>query len=102
MVDVTMLRPGDRVKIIDAWPGNIGQAGSGEMDKWLGKCMTVREIGTHAYFESEYKPCVKMVEDQNKLYNRGWFWSSEMIDYIIDTTGDTARIDEESLDILFS
>lgn len=103
MVDINLLRPGMRVKIIDAWPGEIGQAQSGEMDMWLGKCMTVRRTDVHAYFNAGYEPCVKMVEDQNELSGDGWYWSSEMIDYICN---DDDRVPEEELsidlDLLFS
>ena len=98
MVDVTMLRPGDRVKIIDAWPGDIGQAENGNMDKWLGKYMTVLSSNSSAYFNGDYKPCVKMKEDQAEFLHYGWFWSSEMIDFIVPEEEESS-ID---LDLLFS
>lgn len=61
---------GDRVRIItDKSKGGIWNL-EGLMDKWLGKIMTIRDIGENYY---------KMEEDYGEHHN-GWFWYEEMID----------------------
>ena len=83
MVDITTLRPGDVVKIVKEWPGEIGQSHSGNMDKWLGTYMTVKER-TYGTFNGNREECVHMVEDIGELRpHSGWFWSGKMIERII-------------------
>lgn len=65
---------GDRVRITtdksksDKW--NL----EGEMDKWLGKVMTIKYVGW-GYYEME--------EDYDE-HEGGWFWFEEMIDGLAD------------------
>ena len=73
------LKVGDKVKIVDKRTGT-GWNPSGEMDKWLGKIMTIRDN------LCEY---VKMREDYDEGYD-GWCWSSHMIDCKV---GDLATIE---------
>lgn len=61
---------GDRVRIVSEWREGCRQASSGEMDKWLGKIMTVRSVGSAFY---------KMVEDALEYNGDGWWWSENCI-----------------------
>jgi len=64
-------KPGDRVRIVSMWmPGSFYNH-EGQMDHWLGKVMTIREldgIGTY-----------RMCEDKNEYGGEGWFWFPNMI-----------------------
>lgn len=58
------LKVGDKVKIVDKKTGEYWSRG-GEMDRWLGKTMTIRAI---------VEPGIaRMLED-------GWYWHPHMID----------------------
>ena len=56
---------GDKVRIVSKWGKGCFQSPNGEMDKWLGKIMTVRYVGTKLY---------RMAEDikDNERGGRGW------------------------------
>lgn len=59
---------GDRVRIVNhrtMYMNNFG-----DMDKWLGKTMTIRTIFPFGYF---------MVEDREENFHEGWYWSDDMI-----------------------
>ena len=77
MVDSARLHIGDKVKIVDAWGGRIGQNNQGRMDKWLGQVMTISE------FISTNRSWMRMVEDDGENGDRGWSWSCRMIDRIV-------------------
>ena len=82
------LRPGDKVKIIDAWLpkkdesyalGPCNENINGEMDHWLGKIMTVK---------SHLGSSVRMEEDSEENWHgygepTGWYWNRCCIDEII-------------------
>ena len=61
---------GDKVRIVGYRTFHMNSFG--EMDKWLGKVMTVRGIerGLHGYW---------MVEDCGENKGRGWLWDDSMI-----------------------
>lgn len=61
---------GDKVRIVGYRTFHMNSFG--EMDKWLGKVMTVRGIerGLHGYW---------MVEDCGENKGRGWLWLDSMI-----------------------
>ena len=61
---------GDKVRIVGYRTFHMNSFG--EMDKWLGKVMTVRGIerGLHGYW---------MVEDCGENKGRGWLWADSMI-----------------------
>lgn len=61
---------GDRVRIVSKWSKTYSQIASGKMDKWLGKIMTVRDVGNMSY---------KMVEDIRENKGDGWYWSDYCI-----------------------
>ena len=63
------LKPGDKVRIVRERV--FGMNDMGEMDKWLGKVMTVKE---HTLGGD-----IHMVEDQHENYG-GWFWDEDMIE----------------------
>lgn len=60
---------GDKVRIVDHRTCNMNK--NGEMDKWLGKTMTVREI--------LYNKRYFMEEDKFERNGMGWMWDDEMI-----------------------
>ena len=61
---------GDKVRIVSKWGKGCFQNPNGEMDKWLGKIMTVRYVGIKLY---------KMVEDIKDNEWSGWDWSENCI-----------------------
>ena len=61
---------GDKVRIVDKWRDSRCHDGSGRMDKWLGKIMTVRYVGVSSY---------RMVEDIEENKCGGWYWAEHCI-----------------------
>ena len=61
---------GDKVRIVSKWGKGCFQSSNGEMDKWLGKIMTVRHVGTKLY---------RMAEDIKDNERGGWVWSENCI-----------------------
>lgn len=59
---------GDKVRIVDLRTDNMNHFG--EMDKWLGKVMTIRRLFLSGY---------RMEEDCGENYGRGWYWVDSMI-----------------------
>lgn len=59
---------GDKVRIVDHRTDNMNHFG--EMDKWLGKVMTIRRLFLSGY---------RMEEDCGENYGRGWYWVDSMI-----------------------
>ena len=84
--DFDSLKPGDKVKIVDAWLpkeerfhawGPCNENEEGKMDHWLGKVMTVREV-------SNFSNDVRMAEDIHEgVYTDGWYWNRYCIDKIL-------------------
>lgn len=83
--DFDSLKPGDKVKIIDAWLPKEGHRArslcdeneEGRMDHWLGKIMTVRRVNISTN-------TVSMVEDANeRIRADGWYWNRYCIDKIL-------------------
>lgn len=88
MIDLSMLEPGTKVKIVNRWHGT-GHNLVGHMDKYLGTIMTVREV-------NDYE--VRMVEDE--CDNGGWFWYENMIEYIVEDTLATRFDESEFLSLI--
>ena len=61
---------GDKVRIVSKWGKGWFQSPNGEMDKWLGKIMTVRYVGTKLY---------RMAEDIKDNERGGWVRSENCI-----------------------
>lgn len=59
---------GDKVRIVGYRTDNMNHFG--EMDKWLGKVMTIRRLFLSGY---------RMEEDCGENYGRGWYWVDSMI-----------------------
>lgn len=59
---------GDKVRIVDHRTGRMNILG--EMDKWLGKVMTIRGLFSHGYV---------MEEDYGEYGGAGWYWDDSMI-----------------------
>lgn len=62
---------GDKVRIVSKWGGRCWQNLDGEMDKWLGKVMTVRYVDEHWGY--------KMQEDEREHDGCGWYWNINCI-----------------------
>lgn len=67
------LKVGDKVCIAKKKQGFVWNS-DGKMDKWLGKVMTIRELGMN---------CVLMEEDKKEYYGNGWNWFPEMIECVV-------------------
>lgn len=58
---------GDKVRIVSERPQRYWNP---EMDKWLGKVMTIRDFSSPGYW---------MREDYGENYGYGWLWDDDMI-----------------------
>ena len=63
-------KAGDKVRIVSKWGEGCYQSPTGRMDKWLGKVMTVRDVGITLY---------RMVEDVEDNESGGWAWTENCI-----------------------
>ena len=59
---------GDKVRIVDCRTNHMNNFG--EMDKWLGKVMTIRDLALSGYW---------MREDYGENNGYGWLWDDDMI-----------------------
>lgn len=59
---------GDKVRIVDYRTDRMNDFG--EMDKWLGKVMTIRDLSSPGYW---------MREDYGENNGYGWLWDDDMI-----------------------
>jgi len=75
MVDISILRPGDRVRIVDHWNSRCCQNTDGRMDHWLGTVMTVWKC---------FWARVDMEEDRSENDGLGWVWNAYCIEEIVD------------------
>ena len=61
---------GDKVRIVSEWGKGCRQSSKGEMNKWLGKTMTIRKVTSQGYL---------MKEDQTERFDQGWIWNEACI-----------------------
>lgn len=87
--DLERLKPGDKVRIISEKSNTRGWNVEGEMDKWLGKTVTVKTIIPTTI---KNKVMVKIVEDEKENCGHGWFWAPEMIACIVDDDGNSGVV----------
>lgn len=66
-------RVGDKVRIVDHRTDNMNPLG--EMDKWLGKVMTIRGLDWFGY---------RMEEDYGEYHGYGWQWDDSMISGLVE------------------
>lgn len=66
-------RVGDKVRIVDHRTDNMNPLG--EMDKWLGKVMTIRGLDWFGY---------RMEEDYGEYYGYGWQWDDSMVSGLVE------------------
>ncbi len=77
MVNIKDLHPGMKVKLVDHWVPGCYENSDGLMDCWLGKTVTVREIGdSHCI-----GPYIRIEEDDPT--GRDWYWFLNSIDRIV-------------------
>lgn len=62
---------GDKVRIVSEWGEGCYQNNAGEMDKWLGKTMTIRKVTPNNYYLME--------EDNAERSGTGWCWFDDCI-----------------------
>lgn len=85
MARINNLNPGMHVKIVDSWPGYVGQALNGSMNQWLGQIVTI----SRAYGDGSFR----IEEDLER-----WLWTTRMIDSIIlDCAADFEPASESDL-----
>lgn len=65
-----MYKVGDKVRIVERRTPRMNP--DAQMDKWLGKVMTIREADNSSNL-------YKMEEDQQEFCGNGWTWGDEMI-----------------------
>lgn len=70
MVNLDVLAPGVKVKIVDEWEAGCGQNVDGLMDKYLGKIVTI--------LDEDSGDCRFRVGGH-------WAWNSYCFDYIVDS-----------------
>lgn len=86
MVDISTLCTGDKVRIVSKWGYGCYENLDGEMDKYLGKIMTVKSVDTDT---------VRMFEDGEE-----WYWYPDAIDDIVDECDAEPATQEELLALL--
>ena len=86
MIDIKTLYPGDKVRIVSKWNCECYENIYGEMDKYLGKIMTVKRVDLDA---------VRMFEDGGM-----WSWYPAAIDEIVDECDIEPATQEELLALL--
>ena len=69
-------RVGDKVRIVSEWREGCYQNKKGEMDKWLGKVMTIRSV-------DYYNLCYRMNEDKGERGGLGWYWYENSIEGLV-------------------
>lgn len=89
MVDITMLSPGTKVRIVDRWTNGCRENSQGLMDKWLGSVMTVTGH-MKARYGGDY---VYMLEDEGDCPFNGresghWQWFPAAIAEIVEDVPD--------------
>ena len=60
MIDMSIIHPGDKVRIVDAWNEECRQNPGGQMDRWLGQVVTVNKV---------FHDRVRILEDEGR-----WSW----------------------------
>ena len=61
---------GDRVEIVSQWNEKTNENKKGEMDKWLGATMTIRNC------QDEKRGFYKLAEDTGERFDgKGWTWN---------------------------
>lgn len=84
---------GDKVRIVSKWGKGCRQNSKGEMDKWLGKVMTIRRID-NTFGKFVYK----MEEDKNDGFS-GWAWNEACIVGLANkfNVGERYRVDYDGI-----
>jgi hypothetical protein len=73
---------GDKVRIVDHRTDNMNPFG--EMDKWLGKVMTIRGLFLSGY---------RMKEDYDEYGGCGWWWDDSMISGLAEPEREPCTVD---------
>lgn len=82
---------GDKVRIVSEWGKGCRQNSKGEMDKWLGKTMTIRKVTPHDYYLME--------EDKTERDGIGWCWFDACIAGLANkfNVGERYRVDYDGI-----
>ena len=84
MVDISDLKVGDEIKIVDKWNACSNECVS--MDKYLGQTLTVREV---------HNGYVKVFEDIDDNSTGGWIWVPYAIDRVVSSEESNFNISKE-------
>lgn len=66
-------KAGDKVRIVSKWGKGCHENADGQMDKWLGKVMTIMCVDCN-------RKCYKMIEDESEQDGYGWYWYENSIE----------------------
>ena len=66
-------KAGDKVRIISKWGKGCHENADGQMDKQLGKVMTIMCVDCN-------RKCYKMIEDESEQDGYGWYWYENSIE----------------------
>lgn len=66
-------KAGDKVRIVSEWGEGCHENADGQMDKWLGKVMTIMCVDCN-------RKCYKMIEDESEQDGYGWYWYENSIE----------------------
>ena len=82
-MDINELRPGDRIKIVDAWVPGCNQNSNGLMDEYLGRILTVRNN------------CGSFIEvfEDSEDFGIGWSWYPNAIERVFKDSIDNLACD---------
>ena len=73
---------GDKVRIVDHRTENMNPFG--EMNKWLGKVMTIRDLSWFGYW---------MEEDYGEYMGNGWMWDDSMISGLVEPAREPCTVE---------
>lgn len=95
--DVKNLSPGDRIRIVDEFDDKCLASVDHEMDKWLGKILTVDEVLHDENIPNEFSYCVRCNETNSDNPYQTWYWYPAAIAGLVTNNVELPSMDNESL-----
>lgn len=77
MVNIQCLSPGMKVKIVDEWSPNCHRNPDGNMDKYLGRIVTILEV------LNDFATIEEDTGDGPRHQEGHWRWNKYCFDYIV-------------------
>lgn len=95
MVNISDLKAGDVIRVVDEWNSESGENKGGEMDTYLGQLLTVKAVfGDPASWS--IRPYVRVEEDHGR-----WFWYDAAIAEVVTSDVDEHECEEYDVGALF-